>query len=134
MPVKVPPFVETTSVAVALPPGDRLRLVGVRVMPGPLLRLGVIVADSVKPPLKPLRLLSVMMELADWPLGMLREVGLDLIAKSGGGGAVLVKFASRTFSGTTAGPVTVTQTLSSLLPRHDTGNSMNVPGVVPTML
>ncbi len=66
---------------------------------------------------------------------MLRDVGLALIAKSGGGGgAVPVKFASRTFSGTTAGPVTVTQTLSSLLPGHDTGNSMNVPNVVPTML
>ena len=120
--------------AVALPLGDRLRLIGVSVTPGLFLMLGVMVADRVTTPEKPFRLVSVTVELADWPLMMLRELGLALMVKSGGGGAVLVKFASRTFSGTTAGPVTVTQTLSLLLPGQETGKSMNVPGVVPTML
>src|SRR5881628_3582779 len=101
--------------AVALPPGDRFRLVGVSVTPGPFLTLGVMVAESVT------------VELADWPLMMVKEDGLVRLAKSGGG-AVDVKLASRTFSGSTPpgafGFVTVTHMLSLLVPLQPTGNKM----------
>src|SRR2546426_11148312 len=86
--------------AVVLPSGDRLRLVGVSVTPGPFLTLGVMVAERVTVPLKPFRLVSTTVELADWPLMMVREDGLVRLAKAGGG-AVDEKLASRTFSGST---------------------------------
>ena len=59
--------------AVSLPPGDRFRLVGVSVTPGPFLTLGVMVAERVTVPVKPFRLVSVTVELADWPLMMVKE-------------------------------------------------------------
>jgi len=113
--------------AVSLPPGDRFRLVGVSVTPGPFLTLGVMVAERVTVPVKPFRLVSVTVELADWPLMMVKEDGLVRLAKSGGG-AVDVKLASRTFSGSTPpgafGFVTVTHMLSLLVPLQPTGNKM----------
>ena len=128
----MPPFVNTNSVAVAVPPPTRVTLVGEIDRAGLFRVLGEIVAERVIVPAKPFRLVTLIAELADCPLIMLSDVGFALIEKVGD--AETVTFASRMFSGTTLGLVTVTQIPSLLVPEQPPGNSMKDPAVAPTTL
>lgn len=80
-------------------------------------------------------LVIVTVELAVVPAGIARELGFADIPKSGDGA---VKLASRIFSGTMPpgrlGLVTVTQTLSLLVPEQPVGKRMNVPVVARVIL
>jgi len=128
--------VDTSSVAVAVPPPTKVMLVGVSDRAGPFRLFGEIVAERVMVPANPFRLVTLIAELADCPLMMLSDVGFALIEKVGG--AEIVTFASRMFSGSTPpdmlGFVTVTQMPSLLVPEQPEGNSMKDPAVAPTML
>lgn len=128
----MPPFVDTDNVAVVVPPPTRVTLVGEIEGAGPFLMFGEIVADRVMVPANPFRLVTLIAELADCPLMMLSDVGFALIEKVGV--AETVTFASRMFSGTTLGLVTVTQVPSLLVPEQPPGNSMKDPAVAPMML
>jgi len=123
-------------VAVAVPPPTKVMLVGVSDRAGPFRLFGEIVAERVMVPANPFRLVTLIAELADCPLMMLSDVGFALIEKVGG--AEIVTFASRMFSGSTPpdmlGFVTVTQMPSLLVPEQPEGNSMKDPAVAPTML
>ena len=122
--------------AVAVPPPTKVMLVGVSDRAGPLLTSGEIVVESVMVPANPFRLITLIAELDDCPLMMLSDVGFALIEKVGG--AEIVTFASRMFSGSTPpdtlGFVTVTQMPSLLVSEQPEGNSMKDPAVAPTML
>ena len=122
--------------AVAVPPPTKVMLVGVSDRAGPFRLFGEIVAERVMVPANPFRLVTLIAELADCPLMMLSDVGFALIEKVGG--AEIVTFASRMFSGSTPpdmlGFVTVTQMPSLLVPEQPEGNSMKDPAVAPTML
>lgn len=124
---------DTSSVAVAVPPPTKVMLVGVSDRAGPLLTSGEIVVESVMVPANPFRLVTLIAELDDCPLMMLSDVGFALIEKVGC--AEIVTFASRMFSGSiTAAFTTVTQMPSLLVPEQPEGNSMKDPAVAPTML
>ncbi len=69
----------TASVDEADPPGDNVTLVVLRVAPEPPETL--VVRDTV--PLKPLRLVRVIVELPDEPAGNVRELGPADTLKSG---------------------------------------------------
>jgi hypothetical protein len=123
-------------VALAVPPGARVTLVGLMVQ---LLQLGGhamrgpvdVMRETV--PANPLMLVMLMVDVAVVPAGIVRELGFADIVKSGGG--VLVKLAASMFSGTiTPALTTVTQMLSLLVPVQPVGKSMDVPRVLPTML
>jgi hypothetical protein len=58
-------LVDTTSVTVAVPPEDRLIVVGEMDIPGALLGPGWIDVERVTVPLKPLRLVTFRAELPD---------------------------------------------------------------------
>jgi hypothetical protein len=128
--------VDTSSVAVAVPPPTKVMLVGMSDRAGPFRLFGEIVAERVMVPANPFRLVTLIAELADCPLMMLSDVGFALIEKVGV--AEIVTFASRMFSGSTPpdtlGLVTVTQMPSLLVPEQPEGNSMKDPAVALTML
>ena len=70
---------------VAVPPPTKVTLVGVSDRAGPFRMLGEIVAERVMVPANPFRLVTLIAELADCPLMMLKDVGFALIEKVGGG-------------------------------------------------
>ncbi len=69
---------------VKAPPGVRFTTVALRENAGPCLTLGLIVAERVTVPLKPLRLAIVIVVDADEGLRMVREAGQADILKDGG--------------------------------------------------
>ncbi len=72
-------WVKTVKVTLAEPAADSVRLVELRDAPGPPETLRI----RVKFPLKPLRLATVMREVAEAPDGKLRTAGLAEMRKSG---------------------------------------------------
>ncbi len=85
-PVRVELDVQTLRVDVADPPDVTETTVGLKLVEGPA---GEIVDDRVTLPLKPLTLVTVIVEVAQEPCTMLRALGLAAMVKSGGGGLVL---------------------------------------------
>jgi hypothetical protein len=74
------------SVEVPVPPADRTTLGGLKDVVGRLLTVALETAAwSVTVPWKPLRLVRVIVEVADAPIPMVRDVGLADMLKSGGG-------------------------------------------------
>jgi hypothetical protein len=93
--------------------------------------MGDVVRETV--PANPLMLVMLMTDVPVVPAWMVSELGFADIVKSGG--AVLVKLASKMFSGSmTPAMTTVTQVLSLLVPVQPVGKRMKVPVVLPTML
>ncbi len=87
-------------------------------------------------PLKPLRLAKVMVDVAHEPGDVVRLVGLALMEKSGEG-ALLLKVAAWTISGTGIGVpfATVTHTPPlTLVLVQPIWNPRVIPGVVPVIL
>jgi hypothetical protein len=72
--------VVTVRVEVADPPGERVRLDTLRVTAGPE---GLIVTVRVTVPVKFLTLVTVIVEVLEKPVLMLRLLGLELTSKSG---------------------------------------------------
>ncbi len=78
--------VQTVRVDVADPPDGTETTIMLKLVDGPL---GEIVDDRVTLPLKPLRLVTVIVDVAQEPCTMVRALGLAAMAKSGGGALVL---------------------------------------------
>jgi hypothetical protein len=107
----------TVRVELPVPPDDRVTDVGLSVAVGPCLTSGLIVAERLTVPVKPLRLVRVRRDVAEVPWRIVRLVGFAVIEKSGG--ALPPKFAIWTFSGSTVPAfTTLTQRLSLLGLEH----------------
>jgi hypothetical protein len=134
-----PPPKELTvieSKALAVAPGVSVTLVGltdqVLQAGGHVMRRQQFVLRETVPA-NPLMLVMLMIDVAVVPARIASELGFADIVKSGDG--VLVKLASKMFSGSiTPALTTVTHVLPLLVPVQPVGKSMKVPGVLPTIL
>jgi len=65
------------------PPDERVTDVGLSVAAGPCLTIGLIALERLTVPVKPLRLVMVMRDVAEVPARIIRPVGLAAMRKSG---------------------------------------------------
>jgi hypothetical protein len=99
-------IVLTVRVELPDPPDDSVTDVGLSVAARPCLTRGLIAPERLTVPVKPLRLVREMRDIAEDPARIVRLVGCAVMRKSGV--ALPVKLAVWTFSGTTTPAFTTT--------------------------
>ena len=82
--------VVTTRLDPWVPPSAKVTVAGFRVNVGPLDTTGETAAVSVTVPVKPVRLVTRMVENPEEPAFIVRAKGVAVMVKSGGGGGVTV--------------------------------------------
>lgn len=96
--------VDTNTVAVPVPPDERLTVAGLMVTVGPGGETDSAMATVL---LNPFKLVRVMVERAEEPATMLRLNGFAAIVKSGGGGVITMKVAVTLCTSAPLVPITV---------------------------
>ena len=98
--------VETVRIDVPVPPADRVTLLVLRLVVGPD---GFMAETRLTVPVKPLRLVIVMVDVADDPAWIVRLVGFAVTVKSCGGGGGTTAVIVATCESDPLVPVTVTE-------------------------